>query len=120
MDLHEAARQGNYESVKRLLDVGCPINEFDHNGMTPLALASQSVKATTAVLKLLIDSGADPNLEVADGSKYSIGMAASTGNIPKVQTLLDAVPIFDIPLKEDTRLSSIAFMRFTTVTIYAR
>lgn len=90
MDLHEAARQGNCELVKRLLDLGCPVDESDQNGMTPLAYASQSEKATTAVLKLLIDSGADPNLAVADAGKYAVGLAASTGSIAKVQLLLDA------------------------------
>ncbi|MFN7842137.1 MAG: ankyrin repeat domain-containing protein [Pirellula sp.] len=90
MDLHEAARQGNDELVNKLLGIGCPINEFDHNGMTPLAHASQSAKASTEALKLLIDSGADPNLAVSDGSNYSIGLAATAGSIAKVQMLLDA------------------------------
>lgn len=90
MDLHEAARNGDLAQLERLIADGCSIDEFDHNGMTPLAIASQSARATPQVLKLLIDSGANPNLPVAEEGKYSIGLAAASGSIEKVQLLLDA------------------------------
>ena len=90
MDLHDAAKDGNCEQLERLIGIGCSVDELDHKRMTALAYASQSTKATTGVLRLLLDLGADPNLPVSEDRKYAVGLAASSGSIAKVQLLLDA------------------------------
>jgi len=118
LDLHDAAKDGNFEQLERLIGIGCSVDELDHKRMTALAYASQSTKATTGVLRLLLDLGADPNLPVSEDRKYAVGLAASSGSIAKVQLLLDAGADIRYLSKEITRSLSIAFMGFMTAKIF--
>ncbi len=79
LDIHEAARTGDYALLKRAIAYGCPVDQLDDHMMTPLALASQSPTASVEILRLLIDSGANPNLAITEQHKYAIGLAAARG-----------------------------------------
>jgi ankyrin repeat protein len=55
-----AAREGDLESARLLLDAGAPINETTEYGWTPLLTAVNNRNYQLAAL--LLDKGADPNL----------------------------------------------------------
>jgi ankyrin repeat protein len=55
-----AAREGDLESAKLLLDAGAPINETTEYGWTPLLTAVNNRNYLLAAF--LLDKGADPNL----------------------------------------------------------
>ena len=58
-DLHLAARSGDLESVKRLVEGGLPVDSPGHFGITALSLAAQNGR--TEVVRFLLDKGADPD-----------------------------------------------------------
>jgi ankyrin repeat protein len=90
LQIHEAAKDGDYDRLQQLLDSGFPVDTFDERGMTPLAYACQSPRASLGILQLLVNSGANPNRADLRDSSYPIGLAAAAGSIPKVEFLLDA------------------------------
>jgi ankyrin len=55
-----AAREGDLESAKLLLDAGAPINQVTEYGWTPLLTAVNNRNYQLA--KLLLERGADPNI----------------------------------------------------------
>ena len=57
--LHLAARGGNVEVVKYLLEQGANLQGLDNNKATPLITAAESGKVE--IVKLLLEKGADPN-----------------------------------------------------------
>jgi hypothetical protein len=65
--LHEAAAQGNYETVEALLKAGANINAKDVRNATPLVFAIATDHANPKVVQLLLAKGADrePALEWA-------------------------------------------------------
>ncbi len=58
--IHVAARHGNTEMVKALLELGVPVELKDRNGHTALHIAA--TKKYPAVIELLFANGADPNM----------------------------------------------------------
>ena len=90
MDIHDYTKFGDIEAVRRELANGTPVDARDDRDFTPLAYSASSSDSDGAMLKLLIDSGADVNA-VVDGSKeYPLGLAACSGSLEKVQLLADA------------------------------
>jgi ankyrin repeat protein len=64
--MHLAARQGEAESVKALIDAGADVNQRGAGDpVTPLLIATMNGHFDLA--KLLLDKGADPNLTQANG-----------------------------------------------------
>lgn len=61
-----AARAGDLESVRRLLEAGANPNDKTDDGLSALVLAT--VRGYPAMAMLLLDKGADPN---ADGTGYT-------------------------------------------------
>ena len=61
-----AARVGDLESVRALVDAGANVNDTAADGMSGLVLAT--VRAYPAVATFLLGKGADPN---ADGAGYT-------------------------------------------------
>ncbi len=57
--LHFAAQDGNLEEVKKLIQVGFPLNAFDEISKTPLHHAAKNNHSE--VVKFLIEAGADVN-----------------------------------------------------------
>lgn len=58
--LHFAVRQGQYDSVKTLIELGADIDILEDDGVTPLLMAT--VNGHMDIAGLLLDSGADPNI----------------------------------------------------------
>lgn len=65
--IHEAAKTGNLPEVLRLLDAGTHVDVLDDDGETPLLAACQSVGAPVALVRLLLDRGADPSHRTPNG-----------------------------------------------------
>lgn len=84
--LIEAAKQGELEKVKSLLDGGADINGKDKNGFTALMWASS--KGHLEIVKLLLDKGADINARHSHGD-IALIMASSEGHLEVVRLLLN-------------------------------
>ena len=93
-----AARAGDIESVKVLIDAGADVNEAlpDHNSV--LAFAAHSGQGEVA--KVLLDRGARPD---ADGAGYTpLHAAVLRGDVELVKALLDRGANPDPRLKRGT------------------
>lgn len=75
--LHAAAQNGHREIVVALLDAGWPVDSPDEDGSTPLAEAVLAERL--AVIELLLERGADPNLADALGNS-PISLARAHGS----------------------------------------
>ena len=85
--LMHAARLGNTEIMKILLDNGADINLRDKSGWT--ALMRAAVKGHQDAVNLLLQRGADPDIQ--DEAGYTaMHWAAHRGHIVVVKQLLDA------------------------------
>ncbi|KAL5356263.1 ankyrin repeat-containing domain protein [Aspergillus floccosus] len=63
-----AIEQGHYDTIEMLLRRGANIAKVDNGGATPLSLAVENRETNTAaVVKLLVEHGADPNERCPDG-----------------------------------------------------
>ena len=84
--LIKASTNGDYASVKKLIDEGNNINEPDSNGATPLMHSIW--KGKTEVAKYLIESGA--NLNTKDKEGYdALFYAIEYGQLEIVKSLID-------------------------------
>ena len=63
--LLDAARNGDTEAVKALIDAGAGLNAKDEDGWTALIWASE--EGHTEIAKELISAGADVNAQDKDG-----------------------------------------------------
>jgi len=84
--LHDAAKAGETDRVKQLLDQGANIAEPDSAGEPPLLIAALNGK--TEVVALLIDRGAD--IEIRNkGGLTALHAAAYGGNLDTVKLLVE-------------------------------
>ena len=88
-DLYQAAGDGDVSQVSRLLDSGIDVNARTSNGS--YALNNAAVEVRLEVVRLLLNRGADPNVQNSQGdtplictTKYAGGHAAT------VKVLVDA------------------------------
>lgn len=72
-----AAHHGDIDAVRLLLDKGTDVNSVDSRGYTPLMHAAYYDRATPALIRLLLDRGA--NVLVTGGGETPIGIAAKRG-----------------------------------------
>lgn len=87
VDLHDAAAQGDVESVRLLLEHGDDPNLMDKRKQTPLHLAARNGHVEAA--RLLLDNGADPNVgkKIIRPFPTALHLAAEYGQA-EVATLL--------------------------------
>lgn len=86
-DLPAAAMTGDAGAVRRLLDLGLPVDAVDAQGCTALLRAAGGGHA--AVLELLLARGADPQ-QAASGGATPLSAAVSTRQTAIVAMLLQA------------------------------
>lgn len=84
---HEAAKVGNIEMVKFLLEYVEDVNAKDEHGNTALHLAAEH--SHVEMVQLLIDARANPNLKGSQ-QKTPLVVAASKNNVAVVQKLIEA------------------------------
>ena len=95
MDIFEAARTGDLETVSKLIHEGADVNALDKHGTPAIYYAAWHDKLD--VLKLLLDSGADVNkavdLELGSNSGRSdwtaLHVATEWSNLNAINLLLD-------------------------------
>ena len=63
-NLHEAAKSGQLEVVKLLIQIGANVNAMDSKGRTPLH--SAAINGNLDIVKLLLKNGAKKNVEDED------------------------------------------------------
>jgi len=83
--IHEAVRNGETETVKRLIENGADVNARDYQHETPLHIASG--RGNTEIAQLLIDKGADVNAQ-DDKQATPLHVAAHNGNIEVAEILI--------------------------------
>ena len=87
--LGNAATTGVVESVRLLLLHGAEVNVRNIRGFSPLMLAANSDTVPAAVIKLLLESGADPSY-TADYDETALDLAAKRGTTAVVRLLAAA------------------------------
>lgn len=86
--LHDAIRSGNVERVRRLINAHPhPLWGRDYHGNTPLMLAVK--QGDPAMVKMLLDCGADPNETAFAGAPLPLHLAAEMGNADIARLLLE-------------------------------
>lgn len=85
-DLPSAAMAGDVEAVRRLIDLGLPLDATDAKGCTALLRASGG--GQLEVMRLLLDRGASP-IAVAHSGATPISAAVSAGHRQAVALLLE-------------------------------
>ena len=90
MDIHDYAAQGDCDRVRKELRNRVAVDTRDERDYTPLACAVSSPQAGEAMLRLLIEAGADLNRAVGAGQHFPLELAACSGSFGKAQCLLDA------------------------------
>ena len=86
-DLIQAAGDGNYKDVKRLLEAGANMEATDNYGGT--ALLGAALAGNENIVKLLLEAGANMEATNAYGYTALIG-AADNGQTDTVKLLIDA------------------------------
>ncbi len=86
-ELAEAAKKGEEEEVKTLLEAGADVNAKNNAGGTALMQAAGSRRDNSTV-RVLLDAGADVDAKANDG--VSALMVATNGHTDSVRALLDA------------------------------
>ncbi len=86
-DIVRAVRKNNIKLVKELIEQGYDINKPDVNGDTALILAAYEGK--TAILKLLLESGADVSVLDPGMKATALHAAAYAGRTESAELLIE-------------------------------
>jgi len=87
-ELIEATRSGDTETVAKLITDGFDLNEATGDGMTAVHWAAQS--GHVAILKALLDAGAQVNATTRIGDYTPLHLASSQANSALVEALLES------------------------------
>lgn len=94
-ELAQAAKIGDADTIKLLIEAGTDLNIPSPEGKTALHFAAWNDHAS--IIKIMIEQGANVDVNVKDSDgRAAIHLAASRGHISVVQTLLDAKADLDI------------------------
>jgi ankyrin repeat protein len=74
IDIHDAAGLGKIEAVKQHLAASTDVELKDDDGMTPLHHAARA--AQSAIVKLLVDKGANVNA-IDNVSRFTLSLSAT-------------------------------------------
>ena len=74
ISIHDAANEGNIEAVKQHLVASTDVELKDDDGMTPLHHAARA--AQSAIVKLLVDKGANVNA-IDNVSRFTLSLSAT-------------------------------------------
>jgi len=85
--LHVTIFKNDPQELRRVLDEEGDIECRDPNGLTPLQLCS--IVGNTALAEVLLDHGANPDLETAEGWSI-VQECVASGNLSLAQLVLDA------------------------------
>lgn len=85
--LMQAAAGGDTKAVRNLLNQGQPVNAVAPQG-TALTAAAQA--GQKEVVLLLLQAGADPNLEQAENGRSALHQAAASGDVQSIRLLVAA------------------------------
>src|SRR5215813_3659076 len=86
--LHWAAHWDNVEAADLLIKAGANPMAANRLGATPLFIAAENGSA--AMVTKLLAAGADPNAPFLSNGETALMVAARSGNVETVKTLLDA------------------------------
>jgi ankyrin repeat protein len=85
--LHWAVEADDLEMADLLIKHGANVSAANHDGATPLLLASVNGKA--AMIEKLLQGGADPNVPLSSYGDTALMLAARSGNTDALKVLLD-------------------------------
>ncbi|MEA5624633.1 ankyrin repeat domain-containing protein [Nostoc sp. UHCC 0251] len=89
--IHVYAQQGNIAGVASKIANGVDIDRLDeHSQQTPLMFAVSSANAGVDMVRFLLEHGADVNAVEQEYQKAVLGLAVQSGNLDKIQLILDA------------------------------
>ncbi|MFQ5763345.1 MAG: ankyrin repeat domain-containing protein [Rhodospirillales bacterium] len=91
--LMKAAQSGDVDATRRAITAGANVNAADKTTAFPLAIAAREGHAS--VVKVLLEAGANPNLESAQGGQTALKVAAARGSNEAIEALLDAGAVID-------------------------
>lgn len=101
--LHLGAASGNAEVVKLLLDAGAAVNPQDVRDATPLIVALSTDRPKPAVIRLLLDKGANPSLP-SSGAESAVDWARKFNN-PAMLAQFNVEPVA-VPIAQPTAVAS--------------
>ncbi|CDF39229.1 unnamed protein product [Chondrus crispus] len=84
--LHACVREGNFESIERLVDLGAPPNEKNQEGLAPIHIVCKN--GNDEIARALLKGKTDLNLIRADGMT-PLHIAADAGHPEVVRLLLE-------------------------------
>lgn len=95
---------GHYDVAEYLIKAGAPINSPSRNGLKAAPLHSATAAGHVRIVKLLLESGADPNVREQSGFT-ALHAAAQNGDVEMIRALLFAGA--DLTLKNDAGKSAL-------------
>jgi ankyrin repeat protein len=85
--LHWAAHHDDLAAAELLIRSGAAVSAANRTGATPMRLAA--INGSAAMVRLLLDAGADPNAPLTDDGDTALMMAARTGLTEPVELLIE-------------------------------
>ncbi len=91
--LMKAAQGGDVDAARRAIAAGANVNAADETTAFPLAIAAR--EGHDGVVKVLLEAGANPNLESPQRGQTALKVAAARGSNRAIEALLDAGAVID-------------------------
>ncbi len=103
--LIDAVRNGDLAQLEKLLKHGENIEETDIHGFKGLPLRTACFSGNPAIVKALLDHGANPNVQASDGPAAPLRAAIRAGKLDIIRLLIERgseVPLgLELPLGID-------------------